>query len=219
MIPLRRFAKKSTRSLCPRQEAVYLLHGFAGNPLLMHRLARHLRRTNYAVRQWGYPSTRRTIAFHASRLRDEIDRVAEADEFERIHFVAHSLGSIIVRQAFHSDHPPIVGRIVMLAPPNAGSHFARAGAAVIGRFCPVLRELSTRPDSYVNQLGPSSLREIGVVAASNDWVVRRRNTHLPTQRDHIVVRGDHVRLPLLRTSADQTLHFLATGSFRHAEIA
>jgi hypothetical protein len=186
---------------------------------MMHRLARKLRQANYAICQWGYPSTRRTIAFHAANLRYEVDCLAEEGQFERVHFVTHSMGSIIVRQAFQADHPLIVGRIVMLAPPNAGSHVARAGAAIIGRFCPVLRELSTRPDSYVNRLGPSSLCEVGVVAASNDWVVRRSNTHLCTQRDHIVVPGDHVRLPLLRTSAEQTLHFLATGAFRHTDVA
>ena len=196
-------------------EAVYLLHGFAGKPLLMHRLARFLQSRNYVVRNWGYPSTRRTIGDHAIALRDEVDRVIEQGEFHRVHFVTHSMGSIIVRHAFRKDQPPIIGRIVMLAPPNGGSHFARLGAVVLGRLCPVLRELSTTPDSHVNRLGVVSCLEVGIIAASNDWVVRRRNTHLPTQRDHIVVLGDHVRLPLLRASAEQTLHFLATGTFCH----
>jgi hypothetical protein len=79
----------------------------------------------------------------------------------------------------------------------------------------VLKELSSRADSYVNRLGEPRQLEVGVIAASDDWVVRRRNTHLASERDHIVVRGDHVRLPLLQACAQQTLSFLETGSFEH----
>lgn len=196
-------------------EAVYLLHGFGARPLIMMRLARFLRQRNYAVRNWGYRTLRRTIAAHADDLLREIERVADIGEFSRVHFVAHSLESIIVRRAFCQEQPAIIGRVVMLAPPNGGSHFARAGSVIFGRLCPVLRELSSRSDSYVNCLGAPQGVEVGVIAASDDWVVRRRNTHLPSERDHVVVRGDHVRLPLLRACAEQTVSFLESGMFCH----
>lgn len=195
-------------------EVVYVLHGFAGRPWWMHRLASYLRRQNYAVRNWGYSSFRQTVAFHAAELRDELDRAATADAFRRVHFVTHSLGSIIVRKILCEYRPRNLGRIVMLAPPNGGSHMARALAAVFGPVCPILHEISTKPGSYVQRLAVPERVEIGVIAASRDWIVSRRNTHLETQTDHIVVRGDHIRLPLLRASAEQTLHFLATGTFR-----
>jgi pimeloyl-ACP methyl ester carboxylesterase len=197
------------------REAVYLLHGFGARRLIMTRLARFLRRQDYEIRNWGYNTLRRTIGSHAGDLLEEVQRVADSGEFSRIHFVAHSLGSIVVRHAFCQKRPSIVGRVVMLAPPNGGSHFARAGSAVFGRLCPVLRELSSHADSYVNRLGEPHQVEIGVIAASDDWVVRRRNTHLASEQDHIVVRGDHVRLPLLRVCAQQTLSFIETGSFQH----
>ncbi len=197
-------------------EVVYVLHGFGGRPLLMHRLASYLRRQNYAVRNWGYSSFRQTVAFHAAELRDELDRAAAEDDFRRVHFVTHSLGSIIVRQILCDQRPRNLGRIVMLAPPNSGSHMARALAAVLGGVCPILHEISTKPGSYVNRLAAPPQVEIGVIAASRDWIVSRRSTHLETQTDHIVVRGDHIRLPLLRASAEQAHHFLATGTFRRS---
>jgi pimeloyl-ACP methyl ester carboxylesterase len=197
------------------REVVYLLHGFGAMPLIMTRLSRCLQRNNYVIRNWGYRSIRKTVAFHAEELRNEVYRVAEEGEFTRLHFVTHSLGSIVVRHALCESMLPLVSRIVMLAPPNGGSHVARAGSLVLGRLCPVLRELSDKSGSFVNRLGEPAQVEIGVIAASNDWVVLRRNTHLKSERDHIVVRGDHLRLPLLRTCAEQTLQFLKTGVFLH----
>jgi hypothetical protein len=147
-------------------------------------------------------------------LNEDIAVTLATSRFERLHFVTHSLGSIIVRAMLREGRLPQLGRVVMLAPPNAGSHMAWALSPVLGWLCPVLREISTAPNSYVNQLGAPSWKEIGVIAASNDWMVRRRSTHLETQLDHIVIRGDHIRLPLLRETAEQVVHFLNKGAFR-----
>ena len=214
-----RIPPRAAQSSPVQPEVVYVLHGFGGRPWLMHRLASYLRRQNYAVRNWGYSSFRQTVAFHAAELRDELDRAAAEDDFRRVHFVTHSLGSIIVRQILCERRPRQLGRIVMLAPPNGGSHMVRALAAVLGGVCPILHEISTKPGSYVNRLAAPPQVEIGVIAASRNWIVSRRSTHLETQTDHVVVRGDHIRLPLLRASAEQTVHFLATGAFRRARTS
>lgn len=207
----------TTGSGCER-EAVYLLHGFAARPVIMRRLGGFLRGHGYAVHNWGYRTLRGRIAGHAEALRDELQTVAESHGYDRVHLVAHSLGSIVARQALCGDAPGLVERVVMLAPPNRGSHVARAGALVMGRVCPVLHELSSRSDSFVNRLGEPRHVEVGVIAASQDWVVRRCHTHLESQRDHVVVRGDHVRLPLLRACAEQTLSFLRTGAFHSGAV-
>ncbi len=196
-----------------KHEAVYLLHGFAGRPLLMSRMARYLSRANYQVHNWGYSGVLKTVADHAAALGSDLERVVDAGLIRRVHFVSHSLGGIIIRQMLTELQRPYLGRVVMLAPPNTGSHVASLCSFLLRRLCPILQEISTKADSYVNQLQPPLQAEIGVIAASRDWVVRRKNTHLATQKDHIVVRGDHIRLPLLRVAAEQTLHFLETGSF------
>jgi pimeloyl-ACP methyl ester carboxylesterase len=198
-----------------QREAVYLLHGFAGRPLWMSRLARHLCGARYTVHNWRYSGVRKTIADHAAALGRQVGRVVDSGSIHRVHFVTHSLGGIIIRQMLAEYQQPHIGRVVMLAPPNTGSHVAHAFSLLLGRLCPILGEMSTKADSYVNRLHVPHQVEIGVIAASRDWVVRRKNTHLPTQKDHIVIRGDHIRLPFLRTAADQTLHFLEHGLFQH----
>ncbi|MHC4878327.1 MAG: esterase/lipase family protein [Planctomycetota bacterium] len=199
-------------------EIVYLLHGFGGKPVLMARVARRLRREGYTVRNWSYHSVRKRVAEHAERLRDDVARITGDGDYSRVHFVTHSLGGIVVRQMLCNSLQASLGRIVMLCPPNAGSHIARLSSMFLRGLCPVLREISDRDTSFVNGLGVPDDAEIGVIAGSGDWVVRRSSTHLPNQRDHIVVRGGHLRLPFLRSAVEQTSHFIRHGTFNHEMV-
>jgi pimeloyl-ACP methyl ester carboxylesterase len=200
----------------PSRELVFLLHGFAGRPVLMSRLARHLLRRDYAVCNWTYHSVRKGVAYSADRLREAIALASAEGSYSRIHFVTHSLGSIVVRQMLCQFPLTGIGRIVMLGPPNAGSHFARFGSVFLRRLCPVLPEISDRKTSFVNNLGEPHDVEIGVIAGTGDWVVWQKNTHLQTERDHIVLRAGHLRLPFVRTCVEQTEHFLKHGTFNHS---
>src|SRR5262249_48898603 len=127
------------RRLAPRgRELVFLLHGFGGRPVLMSRVARHLRLSNFDVRNWGYRSVRMPIEYNTDRLRDQLARIAAEGEYSGIHFVTHSLGGIVVRHVLDQSRLTGVPRVVMLAPPNAGSHVARIGSIFLRRVCPVL---------------------------------------------------------------------------------
>jgi pimeloyl-ACP methyl ester carboxylesterase len=203
----------------PATELVILLHGFGGRPVLMSRVARHLRRNNYAVRNWAYRSVRGRISDHSSRLRDELARIAAEGKFDRIHFVTHSLGGIVVRQLMSQTALTAICRIVMVAPPNSGTPVARFAALALRRLCPVLREISDQKASLVNLLSPPPGVEIGIIAGSGDWVVQQSSTHLSNERDHIVLRGGHLRLPLLRSCVEQVEYFLRHGAFNHAPAA
>jgi pimeloyl-ACP methyl ester carboxylesterase len=199
------------------RELVFLLHGFGGRPVLMSRLAKFLCRNNFAVCNWAYPSVREPLARNTNRLEHELARIDAAGEFLRVHFVTHSLGGIVVRQLLSESPGSLVHRIVMLAPPNSGSHMARFGSLILRGFCPVLREISDRTTSLVQGLSAPCDCEIGIIAGSGDWVVRQNSTHLPTERDHIVVRAGHLRLPLVRSCLEQTTHFLKHGTFQRHE--
>ena len=197
-------------------EVVVLLHGFGARPLMMRGIERKLRQNRFDVINWGYASTRQSIAFHSGRLRDALVGCRLVVDYGRVHLVGYSMGAIIARHAVasHADFPP--GRIVLLAAPNQGTHVARTAARVIGRFCPTLNDLSDARFSTANVIHTPRDREIGVIAAKNDWVVPLSHTHLADQRDHIVVPGDHLRLPLLRETSRQVVKFLQNGSFSRA---
>lgn len=196
-----------------RREIVFLLHGFAGKPFLLSRMARHLVHMGYDVRNWAYPTVFNRIEGNSQRLRKEIEELSQMDTRPRIHVVTHSLGGIVARLAFMEDPPGKLGRVVMLAPPNQGSHLARFASKIFGGLCPVLSDLSDQQQSFVNRLGQFPPLEIGVIAASRDWVVSRRCTHLASQADHTIVSGSHVSLPFKAHAAQQVVAFLRHGRF------
>lgn len=87
---------RHTESLPPMKEtAVVLLHGLFRARGSMSRLAQHLRKqTDWEVLNFGYPSTRGSIADHAGKLAEVI---AHLEGVKTIHFVAHSLGNLVIR--------------------------------------------------------------------------------------------------------------------------
>ena len=201
------------------KELVVLLHGLGANRFVMSRIASVLRGAGYQVENIGYRSTRGSIDSHARQLQQRLRRWNDDADVGRIHLVTHSMGGIVTRRALCDERPAKLGRIVMMGPPNAGSHVARLFAIPFGRWCPALTELSDEPGSYVKRLEQPANLEIGIVAAAADRVVRLESTMLNCQQDHIVVPGHHGLLPWLRDTAEYVLHFLRSGQFRQEPVA
>ena len=195
-------------------EVVVVLHGFAASPRWMTFLCRRVARTGRRVVNWGYPSWRRPIDLSGQDLLQTAYHLAKDESVERIHFLTYSMGSIICRAALLKDpQVPKLGRVVMLGPPNRGSHVARLLAPMFGWIFPVARELSTSPNSYVNGLPRMQGVEVGVIAGGRDRVVRHDCTHLPSQREHLMMPLGHAGLLLSEEVTGAALRFVETGSF------
>lgn len=201
------------------EEFVFLLHGLAANRLVMARLTSYLKGHGYATRNWGYPSLRSPIQYHAEALAHDLRERSEDPSITRIHLVTHSMGSIIARCALLKEHPTKLSRVVMLGPPNHGSHVARALSGPLGWFCPPLKELSDQGDSFVNRLHEPTDLDVGVIAAGADLVVPRPSTRLACQRDYIVIPGHHGVLPWKRQTAICVHNFLRNGEFKRSNEA
>ena len=192
----------------PSSETVVLVHGLAAKRLVMAILRNSLARSYGDVVNWGYPSLWSPIERHGRELAKLLRRLEEAGG-ERIHLVTHSMGGIVARLALAEYTPSRLGRFVMIAPPNRGSHIASRFAPLLGRVCPPIRQLADHDESFVRSL-PLPSCELGVIAARSDWMVRELNTHLGCERDHIVVPGLHSSLLWRRETADQVRNFLET---------
>ena len=200
-------------------ELVVLVHGLGPGRLPMWPLARRLARAGYKTLNWYYPCLRRTIEAHGLRLHELLESLDSDPANERLHLVTYSMGSIVARVALELGRPSKLGRIVMLAPPNRGSHWATwLGPAI--RWCVgTVDQLAARPGSFVNSLaGPEGL-EIGIIAARYDLLVHASSSQLPAARDRIVLPGVHTLLPMQRDAAEQARHFLAHGVFQRDPIA
>jgi len=178
-------------------------------------LRRALGRQGFRAVNWRYRSLRGSIETHAAELAAKAKELDEDLGVERLHFVGHSMGAIVVRSALGRSRPRKLGRIVLLAPPNRGARLADLAIRLFGPRIPAARELCSHPDSFVNRLAPAADLDCGIIAAAWDHAVALASTHLPGERDHIVLRGLHT-LPLHRHTSAQVGHFLRQGRFQRA---
>jgi pimeloyl-ACP methyl ester carboxylesterase len=178
-----------------------------------------------------YPTIVGSMSDHVRRLLDWV----HAHPSERLHFVGHSLGGLVILRALQvtDDLPP--GRAVLLGSPLQGSRtaqrFARLpfGRALLGgalaeeciEWSP--REWSGRRDVGViaGSMGVGIGRLLGALEDTHDGTVTVEETRLPGAKDHIVVAASHTGLLLSAEVAAQTRHFLEHGEFsrQDAKIA
>ena len=195
------------------RESVVLVHGLAGHGLVMFPLARALRGHFAQVNTWVYSSLWSRIEKHGQALAASL-RQLDDGERGRIHLVTHSLGGIISRLALAEYLPRQLGRVLMLSPPNRGSHLATRAAPYLGRLFPPIAQLCDDSGSFVASLPPLAGGELGIIAASHDLLVREDSTHLAGEADHITLPGRHVSLLWSGATAEQVRHFLLHGRFR-----
>lgn len=206
-----------------------LLHGVAMSSWVMSPLARALERDGYRVINLSYPSRRVPLEELA---RDFLPRELErrgALAAPRLHFVTHSMGSILLRLYLRDRRPANLGRVVMLGPPNHGSQAAdratqrRWMRAVMGINLP---RLTTDEAGIARTLGPADF-EVGIIAGSSllnpmfkrdmpgahDGVVTIESAKLEGMNDFRVVPHSHTVMLWRRAVIDDVRAFLRDGKF------
>jgi len=204
------------KSKLPEKGVVVLLHGLGVNSWLMSLLAHRLHLHGYRTMNWGYwslwQSLENLIPEFQRRFRD-LQRNLPPNT--PVQIVAHSMGSIITRAALMDIEFPALKRVVMLSPPNRGSHVATWVGPYLRWLTPLIDELADRDGSYVNRIQQSMPPhvQVGVIAAEWDYVLHEMTTHLDGEKDHIILPSRHSGLVLRRRVADQIIHFLDYGEF------
>ena len=145
-------------------ETGVIIHGLGRTPMSMALPGERPERAGFRVVNFGYPSRTETIEELVNRLRQAIQECCTEDK-ERIHFVTHSMGGIIVRAylaQYSTDH---TGHVVMLSPPNQGSEIADtfADSPILSRLMgPAGSQLGTDSTGILHQLGPASFK-LGII--------------------------------------------------------
>lgn len=196
------------------RDLVVLIHGIASSKYFLAPLGRRLRAMEFDTQLHTYFTLRGSIRDIGARFAATLHQLAEQNPERKIHVVAHSMGSIVTRCAVLSGVPNNLGRIVMVGPPNRGSHMARKLAPYYGWLSSTLCELSDVSGSFVNAL-PLSVRahEVGIVTAAADYLVPAESTLLDTYADHITLPGLHVSVLWKKETAGHVANFLRTGKF------
>lgn len=211
-------------------DCVILLHGLARTSMSMNKMQRALLEEGYKTANISYPSRDHTVEELAQMAIPEgLRQCRSNDDIERIHFVTHSLGGILVRQYLSTGSIDGLGRVVMLGPPNQGSAAVDKLAGVPGFDWlngPAGRQLGKGENSVPRKLGPANF-ELGVIAASrtidpitsavlenpDDGRVSVVDTKLEGMADFVVVEHSHAFMMRMRKPIELTIRFLETGSF------
>lgn len=216
--------KPATISKEEPKETVILIHGMGRTRASLLMLGGRLRAAGYETKNFPYGEMNATLAENSARLLEFIENEVETD---RYHIVAHSLGCILVRDAFRTGYPTGLGRIVMLAPPNHPSHLARVlGDNLIYRWRTGDSGQRLSDESFYKNL-PVPDVEFGVIAGRrgnalafdepNDGIVAVAATRLDGMVDFIVVNRTHTFTMNARETARYCMEFLQTGRFVASE--
>jgi len=186
----------------------------------------------YSVFNCNYPSRKQPIELlSVNTIAQAIQHCLEEYHPARIHFVTHSMGGIMVRYYLSQHSVPVLGRVVMLGPPNAGSELVDrlSGYQLFSLINgPAGKQLGTEHSSLPNSLGPVDY-EVGIIAGNKNLnllssilIPGDHDGRVSTQSARLEGMADFIQLPVSHSfmmnqqdAIQQTLHFLAQGNFNH----
>ena len=207
--------------------AVILLHGAIRSSKSLKKLGLELAKDGYTIVPFDYPSTKAEIETSSDYLQQVIERL---DGIKRIHFVAHSMGGLVVRSWSGRYGDKRAGRLVMMGVPNRGARMAdhlKANLLFKLLYGQAGQQLGSDPEGFIARL-PTPGFEFAVIAGKagtargfnplvpgdDDGTVAVESTRLPGAADFISVRGGHSFLMFKPAVIEWTRRFLKHGHFR-----
>lgn len=211
------------------RECVILLHGLARTSNSMKNMEENLNSHGYVVVNIGYPSRSHKIAKLSSEHIPEALVKCVQFEAEKIHFVTHSMGGILIRY-YLSQHSIVnLGRVVMLSPPNQGSEVVDTLKHIPGFYLlngPAGQQLGTDSASVPLSLGAADF-DLGIITGDasinlllsliipgdDDGKVSIERAKLKGMQDFLVLPYSHPFIMKRKPVLQQVSHYLHHGSF------
>ncbi len=212
-----------------KTDCVILLHGLVRSSASMKPLATALAAQGYFVANIDYPSRSKAIPELAELA---VNKGLEScpTTIERVHFVTHSLGGILLRYYLESTPIPKLGRVVMIGPPNQGSQVVDRYRKVPGFALlngPAGLQLGTDKDGITASLGPVNF-PLGIIAGTtsvnpilslslpnpDDGKVSVESTKVDGMTDFVAVPHSHPLMMKAPLVIEQVNYFLSHEVFR-----
>ena len=211
-------------------EYVVLLHGLARSKNSMAKLEKSLTKQGYKVFNCGYPSRKHKVEKLAAMVIPKTLEFCRKNGAQKIHFVTHSLGGIILRYYLEGNNIPELGRVVMLSPPNKGSE----AVDVLGNnplfnliYGPAGNQLGTDENGIPKNLGKVNF-ELGVITGrksvnpflsmiidgEDDGKVSVKNSKVDGMKDFLVYDVSHPFIMRNKEVIKFIINFLKNGYFK-----
>jgi len=224
----------------PKNETVVLLHGLCRTSRSMAKMEKALVADGYHVINVDYPSRSATIEELSEEVFQTLEKQmgggsASFQSLEKVHFVTHSMGGILLRQYLEMPAAtqllPNLGNVVMLAPPSRGSEVTdKLGGIKLYQWIngPAGNQLGT-------QGHPLRLKapefELGIIAGDrtinpilsmlipgpDDGKVSLARVKPAAYTDYIKLHVTHACMMRNRKVIAQTQYFLKHGMFQAEE--
>lgn len=212
-------------------DCVILLHGLARSADSMQKLETELNNANYKVVNIDYPSQTADVETLAN---EAIPRgLQQCAKNEKINFVTHSMGGILVRQYLNQHEIKQLNKVVMLGPPNKGSEVVdKIGNWKFFKWLngPAGQQLGTDKNSIPNKLGKANF-DLGIIAGSSsinlflsslipgedDGKVSIENTKIDGMNNHLTMPVTHPFMMKNKKVIKQVNYYLQYGKFLKEE--
>ena len=212
-----------------KTECVVLVHGLWRDGLSMGSIANNLEEHGYQTISTNYPSTQENIPDLVQGYLSKSYNGCVKTGAEKIHFVSHSMGGILIRQFLQGRSLPTGSKVVMLSPPNQGSELSdKFGDTWWYRWAvgPAGISLSTNQNGIISQLKKIDA-SVGIIAAYRDWsywpeawlpqpndgTVSVESMKLAEMDDFIMIYSGHGFMRNNDEVQNQIRQFLAVGEF------
>jgi len=217
------------------RDYIVMIHGLFNSSERMEDFEDYFAGKGYQVLNIDYPSTKYPIEeLDKKFIKPMIDAIP-VTESQKIHFITHSLGGLVLRHYLTHNRPPQLGQVIMLSPPNHGSELAdlllkrRLVQRVAG---PAAMELRTLDNRFFQKLGPIDY-PLGIIAGNKSYT-RSTERHLPGMddgmvaissmklkgmKDFIILNEHHRGLTRNLEAMEQANHFLKNSRFKHQNLS
>ncbi|MCK9294256.1 MAG: alpha/beta hydrolase [Desulfobulbaceae bacterium] len=209
-----------------QNELIVLVHGFFRTRRDMAYLARYFQKNGYAIFRPTLPTFFSSLDQCTTQLAEKLQQ--QPRHWQRIHFVGHSMGGLIIRQYLARHQVAGLGRCVLIGTPNKGTYLAELAEKYcrfsLGIFKPIQSFLPGRLliDPPRNQPPP----EIGVIAGNRDNILFGRffkyasdgrvavdSVSFAGQKEFVTLPYNHLDIHHNQRVADLVLKFIRTGCF------
>ena len=207
-----------------KDATIVLLHGQGRARLSMVILSMRFKSAGYQTLNFPYNQTIDSLDEISGQLIEFIRKKVKTTNY---HLIGHSLGNVIIRNAFRKEYPDGLGKIVMLAPPNQPAHLAKRL-----KKNPVYRKFTgdsgqkLSEEEFYRDL-PVPMVPFGVIAGDkgqsltfsepNDGVVSVESTKLDGMADWLLLHHGHTFIMNCKDTFEYCQRFIERGRFKQPE--